>query len=99
MSPTRLRVRFALAVNAAEDRLRLRFPSLLSALAPRRPERAEPFAELQRIEVDPAYRTLFLAELDTAISDRMAQRAAMVAEVEWAADVLRSWVHDDGQAA
>ncbi|MFD8955682.1 hypothetical protein ACFXKH_38745, partial [Streptomyces caelestis] len=79
--------------------MRLRFPSLLSALAPRRPEPAEPFAELQRIEVDPAYRALFLAKLDTAISDRMAQRAAMVDEVEWVAEVLRAWVHDDGQSA
>lgn len=99
MNATHLRTRVTLAVDAAAVRLRARFPSFVSALAPRRPALDEPFAELQRIEVDPAYRALFLAELNTAISDRMTQRAEMVAEVEWAAEVLRAWVHDDGQAA
>ncbi len=49
-----------------------------------------PLAELVRIESDPAYRSLFCTELDAAIQDRFADRAAVVAEVQAAADRLRA---------
>ncbi|MFF5889150.1 hypothetical protein ACFY72_10320 [Streptomyces globisporus] len=49
-----------------------------------------PLAELVRIESDPAYRALFRAELDAAIQDRFANRAAVVAEVQEAAHRLRA---------
>lgn len=55
----------------------------------RRAEREAPFAELQRIESDPAYRALFLAELEAAIVDREAEREAVLTEVAAAADRLR----------
>ncbi|MBM7057757.1 MULTISPECIES: hypothetical protein [Streptomyces] len=51
-----------------------------------------PLDELVRIESDPAYRALFCAELDAAIVDRFANRAAVVAEVQAAADRLRDLV-------
>ncbi|MET8938301.1 MULTISPECIES: hypothetical protein [Streptomyces] len=51
-----------------------------------------PLAELVRIESDPAYRALFCAELDAAIQDRFANRAAVVAEVQAAADRLRALI-------
>ncbi|MFC8696737.1 hypothetical protein ACIQEY_15545 [Streptomyces parvus] len=51
-----------------------------------------PLAELVRIESDPAYRALFCAELDAAIQDRFANRAAVVAEVRAAADRLRALI-------
>ncbi|MFE2976656.1 hypothetical protein [Streptomyces sp. NPDC059258] len=55
-----------------------------------------PLAELVRIESDPAYRALFCAELDAAIVDLFANRAAVVAEVRAAADLLRALVLHDG---
>lgn len=94
-----LPARLALAVGAAEIRLRLRFPRLMWWMTSRRPEPPGPFAELQRIKVDPAYRTLFLAELDTAVSDRLAQRAATADKGSRAAELLRTCVDDDGRAA
>ncbi|MFJ7588414.1 hypothetical protein ACIQZO_13715 [Streptomyces sp. NPDC097617] len=60
-------VRLALAVAVAEHRLHQRFPRLVRALSPHSPARSEPFAELQRLETDPAFRAQFRAELDTAI--------------------------------
>ncbi|MGW6719334.1 hypothetical protein [Streptomyces sp. NPDC054995] len=51
-----------------------------------------PLDELVRIESDPAYRALFCAELDAAIVDRFANRAAVVAEVQAAADRLRDLI-------
>lgn len=54
-----------------------------------RARREAPFAELQRIESDPAYRALFFAELAAAISDREAEREAVVHAIEVAADRLR----------
>ncbi|MGW4034861.1 hypothetical protein ACWEIM_01000 [Streptomyces sp. NPDC004778] len=51
-----------------------------------------PLAELVRIESDPAYRALFCAELDAAIRDRFANRAAVVAQVQAAAARLRELV-------
>ncbi len=53
---------------------------------------AHPLAELVRIESDPAYRALFCAELDAAIQDRFANRAAVVAEFQAAADRLRTLI-------
>ncbi|WP_308342316.1 hypothetical protein [Streptomyces sp. MW-W600-10] len=91
-SPTRLRVRLLLAFGAAEVHLRLSFSGLMRVLA-RRPARpVAPFAELVRIESDPAYRALFFAELDEAIESRHAARMAMVEEVEVAAERLRSLI-------
>ncbi|WP_327385690.1 hypothetical protein [Streptomyces sp. NBC_01207] len=70
MRPTlapRVPVRLALAVGAAEVHLRHRFPRIMWALTPRSPAREEPFAELQRMEWDPAFRALFRAELNALI--------------------------------
>ncbi|WP_411079991.1 hypothetical protein [Streptomyces sp. cmx-18-6] len=87
------RVAFALALGAVEVWLRLWFPRLMQALTPRAAaERDVPCAELQRIESDPAYRALFFAELGAAITDRDAEREAMVHAVEAAAARLRSLV-------
>ncbi|MFE2290061.1 hypothetical protein [Streptomyces sp. NPDC059452] len=60
---------------------------------PHRPR--SPFAELVRIEADPAYRALFLAELDAAIADQDAEREAVVSAVEVAAERLRRVVCPD----
>ncbi|WP_432005177.1 hypothetical protein [Streptomyces parvus] len=57
---------------------------------------AHPLAELVRIESDPAYRALFCAELDAAIQDRFANRAAVVAEVQAAAARLRALIPHGG---
>ncbi|MFJ4967804.1 hypothetical protein [Streptomyces sp. NPDC088755] len=85
----RSRVRLVLALGAAEVRLRLRLPRLVGALTrdPARPD--PPFAELVRIESDPAYRALFCAALDAALEDRLAARTAVVEEIESAAERLR----------
>ncbi|WP_413927885.1 hypothetical protein [Kitasatospora albolonga] len=56
--------------------LRLRFPRIMWALTPRPPEQDRPFAELVRIESVSAYRALFCAELDTAITDQAAEHKA-----------------------
>ncbi|MFJ1593170.1 hypothetical protein ACIOD0_23445 [Kitasatospora albolonga] len=92
----RLRARIALALGAAEIHLRLRFPRLMWAFT-RRPAApsAAPFAELQRIESDPAYRALVLARLDTAIAPRDAEREAMVHAIEAAAERLRTPIRTD----
>ncbi|MFI5725921.1 hypothetical protein [Streptomyces cyaneofuscatus] len=97
----RLRVRLALALGAAEIRLRLRLPRLMWALTRRPAERESPFAELVRIEADPAYRALFFAGLDASLEDRLATRTAVVEEIETAAEQLRDLVQrsDHGRAA
>ncbi|MET7868754.1 hypothetical protein [Streptomyces cyaneofuscatus] len=82
------------------QRLRVRAARLTWALTRRRPEPEAPFAELQRIESDPAYRALFLAQLDAAITDRDAEREAVLHEIEAAADRLRRLVGPgDGERA
>ncbi|WP_324797270.1 hypothetical protein SJX93_25110 [Streptomyces cyaneofuscatus] len=98
---TRLRVRLVLALGAAEIRLRLRLPRLMYALTRRPTERESTYAELVRIESDPAYRALFIAGLDAALEDRLATRTAVVAEIETAAEQLRDPVQrsDHGRAA
>ncbi|MFJ9976869.1 hypothetical protein [Streptomyces cyaneofuscatus] len=98
---TRLRVRLTLALGAAEIHLRLRLPCLMWALTRRPTERESPFAELVRIEADPAYWALFFAGLDAALEDRLATRTAVVAEIETAAEQLRDLVQrsDHGRAA
>ncbi|MEV5579757.1 hypothetical protein AB0L39_14505 [Streptomyces parvus] len=63
-------------------------------MIPQRP--SHPLAELVRIESDPAYRALFCAELDAAIRDRFANRAAVLAQVQAAADRLRELVPHGG---
>ncbi|MFD8466073.1 hypothetical protein ACFV10_13305 [Streptomyces cyaneofuscatus] len=97
----RLRVRLVLLLGAAEIRLRLRLPRLMWALTRRPADRESPFAELVRIEADPAYRALFFAGLDAALEDRLATRTAVVAEIEAAAEQLRDLVQrgDHGRAA
>ncbi|MFD8059508.1 hypothetical protein ACFXA0_26635 [Streptomyces cyaneofuscatus] len=97
----RLRVRGSLALGAAEIRLRLRLPRLMWVLTRRPADRESPFAELVRIEADPAYRALFFAGLDAALEDRLATRTAVVAEIETAAEQLRDLVQrsDHGRAA
>ncbi|MFJ9636379.1 hypothetical protein [Streptomyces sp. NPDC101178] len=89
---TRLRVQLTLALGAAEIRLRLRLPRLMWALTRRPAERESPFAELVRIEADPAYRALFFAGLDAALEERLATRTAVVAEIEAVAEQLRGLV-------
>ncbi|MFI7291658.1 hypothetical protein ACIBRY_34175 [Streptomyces anulatus] len=69
---------------------------LRARLARRRHQYAPPLTELVRIEADPAYRALFCAELDAVIHDRFANRAAVVAEVEAAADRLRELIRHGG---
>ncbi|MEW2068906.1 hypothetical protein [Streptomyces sp. NPDC007346] len=54
------------------------------------------FAELRRVESDPAYRALFLAELDAAITDRDAEREAVVNAIEAAAARLRCLIRSGG---
>ncbi|MFJ8759673.1 hypothetical protein [Streptomyces cyaneofuscatus] len=100
-SLARFRVRLVLALGAAEIRLRLRLPRLMWALTWHPADRESPFAELVRIESDPAYRALFCAELDAALQDRLATRTAVVAEIEAAAEQLRDLVQrgDHGRAA
>ncbi|WP_233436004.1 hypothetical protein [Streptomyces anulatus] len=81
-----------------EVRLRLRFPHFMWALTPSPAARAVPFVELQRIESDPAYRALFLAQLDAAITDRDAEREAVVHAIEAAADRLRTLIRTDSDS-
>ncbi|MEU9203019.1 hypothetical protein [Streptomyces sp. NPDC048332] len=45
-------------------------------MRPHRARRDEQFAELQRIESDPEFRALFLAELNVSLDARNAARAA-----------------------
>ncbi|MEW1756590.1 hypothetical protein AB0393_08820 [Streptomyces cyaneofuscatus] len=98
---TRLRVRLTLALGAAEIHLRLRLPRLMYALTRRPATPTAPFAELVRLESDPAYRALFCAELDAALHDRLATRTAVVAEIEAAAEQLKALIGcgDHGPAA
>ncbi|MFJ8841974.1 hypothetical protein ACIRFF_03615 [Streptomyces cyaneofuscatus] len=96
----RLRVRLTLGLGAAEIHLRLRLPRLTYALTRRPATPAAPFAELVRIESDPAYRTLFCAELDAALHDRLAARTAVVEEIEAAAERLKALIrHGDHERA
>ncbi|MFH9295872.1 hypothetical protein [Streptomyces sp. NPDC017520] len=69
---------------------------LRARLAQRRHRYTPPLAELVRVESDPGYRVLFCAELDAAIQERLASRAAVVAEVEAAADRLRELIRHGG---
>ncbi|MEW1610770.1 MULTISPECIES: hypothetical protein [unclassified Streptomyces] len=97
----RLRVRLTLALGAAEIRLRLRLPRLMWALTRHPATPTAPFAELVRIEADPAYRALFFTGLDAALEDRLATRTAVVAEIEVAAEQLKALIGcgDHGRAA
>ncbi|MER8197439.1 hypothetical protein ACIF6I_06750 [Streptomyces microflavus] len=96
----RLRVRLVLALGAAEIRARLRLPRLMWALTRRPAHPTSPFAELVRIESDPAYRALFCAELDAALEDRLATRTAVVDEIEAAAERLKALIrHGDHERA
>ncbi|MEU8565881.1 hypothetical protein AB0C45_30900 [Streptomyces cyaneofuscatus] len=88
----RLRVRGSLALGAAEIRLRLRLPRLMWALTRRPADHESPFAELVRIEADPAYRALFFAGLDAALEDRLTTRTAVVEEIETAATRLKALI-------
>ncbi|WP_329221490.1 hypothetical protein [Streptomyces microflavus] len=96
----RLRVQLVLALGAAEIRARLRLPRLMWALTRRPGCPTSPFAELVRIESDPAYRALFCAELDAALEDRLATRTAVVDEIEAAAERLKALIrHGDHERA
>ncbi|MFF2534004.1 hypothetical protein [Streptomyces cyaneofuscatus] len=87
-----LRVRLVLLLGAAEIHLRLRVPRLMWALTRRPADRESPFAELVRIEADPAYRALFFAGLDAALEDRLTTRTAVVEEIETAATRLKALI-------
>ncbi|MFF3097091.1 hypothetical protein [Streptomyces cyaneofuscatus] len=89
---TRLRVRLALTLGSAEIRLRLRLPRLMWVLTRRPAERESPFAELVRIESDPAYRALFIAGLDAALEDQLTTRTAVMEEIETAAARLKALI-------
>ncbi|MEU3268853.1 hypothetical protein [Streptomyces bacillaris] len=80
----------------APTRLRERLTRLARALT--RPGRPVPLLdELVRIESDPAYRALFLAQLDAALDERhAAAQTAAVAEIEAAAERLRALVRSPG---
>ncbi|WP_073718349.1 hypothetical protein [Streptomyces sp. TSRI0281] len=84
-----LAVRLALTIGATGILLRRYLPRIMRALAPQPPQPPPLFAELQRIETDPAYRALFLTGLDTAIARREAERTARLHAVEAAAELLR----------
>ncbi|MFJ4963582.1 hypothetical protein ACIP6P_14225 [Streptomyces sp. NPDC088729] len=85
------------AMRAVEVQLRLRFPRPVRARTPRPPDAHDPaFAELRRIESDHVHRALFLAELDAAITDRDAEREAVLNAIEAAAALLRSMVLPGG---
>nr|WP_203611735.1 hypothetical protein [Streptomyces cyaneofuscatus] len=88
-------------MGAAEIHLRLRLPRLTYALTRHPADRESPFAELVRIESDPAYRALFFAELDAALHDQIATRTAVVEEIEAAAERLKALIlhGDHGRAA
>ncbi|MFD4141589.1 hypothetical protein [Streptomyces sp. NPDC058572] len=99
-----LPVQLVLAMGAAEVHLRHSFPRIMWALTPHPPEGDQPFADLQRIESDPAYRALFLAGLDAAIAERNAEHVAelnaFVDVVKEAAGELRNLVGpDNGERA
>ncbi|MFI8814305.1 hypothetical protein ACIGWV_22790 [Streptomyces sp. NPDC055082] len=87
-----LTVRLALALGAAGILLRRYLPRIMRALAPQPPPPQPLFAELQRIETDPAYRTLFLTGLDAALARHDAERTARLHAAEAAADLLRRLV-------
>ncbi|MET7502149.1 hypothetical protein [Streptomyces microflavus] len=101
MSRPLARLRVRLVLGAAEIRARLRLPRLMWALTRRPAHPTSPFAELVRIESDPAYRALFYAELDAALEDRLATRTAVVDEIEAAAERLKALIRhgDHGRAA
>ncbi|MEE1793762.1 hypothetical protein PUR28_23820, partial [Streptomyces sp. BE308] len=92
MRPGFLTVRLALALGAAGILLRRYLPRIIRALAPQPPRPQPLFAELQRIETDPAYRALFLAGLDAALARHDAERTARQHAAEAAADLLRRLV-------
>ncbi|WP_323137861.1 hypothetical protein [Streptomyces sp. NBC_01433] len=92
MRPGFVMVRLALALGAAGILLRRYLPRIIRALAPQPPPPQPLFAELQRIETDPAYRALFLAGLDAAIARHDAERTARLHAVEGAADLLQRLV-------
>ncbi|WP_432068252.1 hypothetical protein [Streptomyces sp. C10-9-1] len=96
-APTRLPVRLILAAEAAEFRLRTRFPPAIDALTPQRHRSAE----LDQIETDPAFRALFLAELDAALTERaaaeVAELEAFTDAVEAAAENLRAVILPGGE--
>ncbi|WP_323137820.1 hypothetical protein [Streptomyces sp. NBC_01433] len=92
MRPGFLTVRLALTLGAAGILLRRYLPRIIRALAPQPPTPQPLFAELQRIETDPAYRALFLAGLDAAIARHDAERTARLHAVEAAADLLQRLV-------
>ncbi|MDX3377333.1 hypothetical protein PV390_23325 [Streptomyces sp. ME02-6991-2A] len=80
------------------QRLRVRAARLTWALTRRRPGPEASFAELRRIESDAAYRALFVARLDAAITDRDAEREAVLHAIEAAGERLRCLVgRDDGE--
>ncbi|MFD3414353.1 hypothetical protein [Streptomyces cyaneofuscatus] len=82
------------------QRSRVRVARLTWARTRHRSAPEAPFAELRRIESDPAYRALFLAQLDEAITDRDAEREAVLHAIEAAADRLRRLVGPgDGERA
>ncbi|MEU3266209.1 hypothetical protein [Streptomyces bacillaris] len=55
------------------------------------------FDELVRIETDPAYRALFLAQLDAALDERhTAAQTAVVEEIEAAAERRRALIRSPG---
>ncbi|MFD3974293.1 hypothetical protein [Streptomyces cyaneofuscatus] len=84
------------------QRLRRRVARLTRALTltdRRAAEPDAPCAELRRIASDPDYRALFLAELDAAITDRDAERKAVLHAIEAAADRLRCLVVGPGDGS
>ncbi|MBW1595712.1 hypothetical protein [Streptomyces sp. JJ38] len=87
MTPIRWRIALALAATAG------------AALAWRRRARvARPrvaFAELQRLEADPAFRAAFLAELDQEIVAREERRTAELEAVDTAAGQLLDLLSPD----
>ncbi|MDI7786651.1 MULTISPECIES: hypothetical protein [Streptomyces] len=82
--------------SSLRTRLRDRLARIARALT-RAHRPCSPFEELVRIESDPAYRALFFAQLDAALDERhAAEQAAVVEEIEAAAERLRALIRSPG---
>ncbi|WP_432009474.1 hypothetical protein [Streptomyces bacillaris] len=85
-------------MNSSHLRARLRQRLTRIARALTRTHRpVSPLDELVRIETDPAYRALFLAQLDAALDERhAAEQTTVVEEIKAAAERLRALIRSPG---
>ncbi|WAE65987.1 hypothetical protein OUQ49_09615 [Streptomyces cavourensis] len=82
--------------SSLRTRLRDRLARIARALT-RTHRPCSPFEELVRIESDPVYRALFLAQLDAALDERhAAAQTTAVEEIKAAAERLRALIRSPG---